>query len=360
VIAALAAGPGLPAVAAAEELKVLTFNVWHGLRQPGEGESRKRFPGEEPERKERRFDWQIEEIRRLDPDVLLLQEVNPNQREARKYARALGYDEVHKVTSCGLHLGALYKIPKNVNEGMAILAKPGLGLRRAGKKRLSGNAKCTASWGFQTRESRYVLFGEIQVGGRKVLLANVHMYSPAFMPPGFRENLGRLVDEGIVSGDQQAEIVGILDKRLDRHVGDVRKLKAEIAKRQRRLATDGVPAPVILGGDFNAEPGTEGLAALLASGLVSATGHAELVTWDPITNEFNYQTGTKQSDPVPTFGIDELVELLAPRRTIARQIDHLFHSPELEASPGRRALDADLDGMFPSDHFGVVATLRLP
>ncbi|MEJ2085996.1 MAG: endonuclease/exonuclease/phosphatase family protein, partial [Acidobacteriota bacterium] len=148
-------------------LEVLSFNVWHGLRS---GENRKKFPGEDAQRAEDRFAYQIQEIQRLDPDVLLLQEVNPNQRQARKYATALGYDEIHKVTSCGLHLGALYKIPKNVNDGIAILAKPELQLRRVGKKRLSGNAKCTASWGFQTKESRYGLFGEIRVGGRKVLV----------------------------------------------------------------------------------------------------------------------------------------------------------------------------------------------
>ena len=46
------------------ELSVMTFNVWHGLRS---GESRKRFPGEDPERFEKRFAWQIEEMKRLAP-----------------------------------------------------------------------------------------------------------------------------------------------------------------------------------------------------------------------------------------------------------------------------------------------------
>ena len=111
-----------PAQEAETKLEVLTFNVWHGRRS---GESRRRFPGEEVGRAERRFERQIEEIRRIDPDVLLLQEVNPNQRQARRYARALGYDEIHKVTSCGIHLGKLYKLPRNVNEGLAILARLG-------------------------------------------------------------------------------------------------------------------------------------------------------------------------------------------------------------------------------------------
>ena len=103
----------------------------------------------------------------------------------------------------------------------------------------------------------------------------------------------------------------------------------------------------------------EEIELLLESGLVSATGVESFPTWDPILNEVNYQTGTKQSEPVPTFGISELVELLAPRRTIARQIDHLFYSPDFSSTSTSRALDRDLDGMFPSDHFGVLTTLRV-
>jgi endonuclease/exonuclease/phosphatase family metal-dependent hydrolase len=356
----LSAALPAPALAEGTTLKVLTFNVWHGRRQPEKEEGNRVFPGEDAERADRRFDFQIEEIKRLDPDLLLFQEVNPNQRQARRYAAALGYDEVHKVTSCGLHLGKLVKIPKNVNEGMAILARPELGLRRAGKKRLSGNAKCTATWGFQTRESRYVLFGEIRVAGQPVLVANVHAYSPAFMPPGFLDDLDGLVDEGTVSAEQRQKIVDVLDSKLDRHVGDMRKLLREIDKRRQRLGRGGASVPVVLGGDFNAEPTGEGIALILGAGFASVTADGGFATWDPVTNKVNFETGTKLSQPVPTFGIQEIEDLLAPRRTLTRQIDHIFYSPELASEPGERVLDQDLDGMFPSDHFGVMATLRLP
>ncbi len=344
---------------AGDTLEVLTFNVWHGRRQPEENESKKVFPGEDAERKERRFAWQIEEIKRLDPDVLLLQEVNPNQREARKYARALGYDELHKVTSCGIHIGKLLKIPRNVNEGLAILARPSLRLRSAGWKRLSGNAWCTATFGIQTRESRFALFGEIEVGGRKVLLANTHLYSPAFMPPNFREDLDALVERGIVTAEHRTEIHGVLDERQARNVREIRDLLVEIEKRRRRLATAGEPAPAILGGDFNTEPGTPGVAVVLERGYASAT-EREVPTWDPVVNQVNYETGTKKSEPFDTREIEELIELLAPRATLARQIDHVFLSPGLETVSVERALDRDRDGIYPSDHFALLATVRLP
>ena len=195
----LLAGVGtVTEVAAAETgdtLKVLTYNVWHGLRS---GESNKRFPGEEPEDKESRFAAQI----RRDPAArirtcILLPGSQP--QSARRHAstlQALGYDEIHKVTSCGLHLGGIYKIPRNMNEGIAILARPELGLKRVGKKRLSGNATCTATYGFQTKESRYALFGEITVGGRSLLVATTHLSAPPFVLSDFEENLEGLVEEG--------------------------------------------------------------------------------------------------------------------------------------------------------------------
>jgi endonuclease/exonuclease/phosphatase family metal-dependent hydrolase len=343
--------------ASGSKVKVLTFNVWHGLRS---GESNKRFPGEDADRMERRFQWQIDEIRRLDPDVLLLQEVNPNQRQARRYAVALGYDEIHKVTSCGLHLGFFYKIPRNVNEGLAILAKPELNLRRAGKKRLSGNAMCTASWGFQTKESRYGLFGVITVNGRPLLLTTTHLSAPPFLLPDFEDNLDRLVRDGTLEADQRAEILAERDRKKARNLGEVRALLQEMERRSRRLAGGADDVPMILSGDFNAEPQSEGIAAVKAAGFQHVGTGADFHTWDPVTNHVNYGIGTKRVEPLPTFGKPEVEELLSHRRTTPRQIDHLFVSPEVTPLSAEMVLNRQNEGIYPSDHFGILATVELP
>lgn len=350
-----------PAIARAEgepgtTLRVMTFNVWHGLRS---GESRKRFPGEESERMEERLAWQIEEIRRLDPDVLLFQEVNPNQRQARRYAEALGYDEIHKVTSCGLHLGALFKIPKNVNEGLAILAKPEFGLRRVGKKRLSGNAMCTASWGFQTKESRYGLFGRIIVDGRHVLVATTHLSSPAFVLPDFDQQLEALVTAGVLTQEQHDEIQAVRETKSRRNLDEAEKMLREITRRASRLnGSDAVP--IIFGGDFNAEPETSSVEAVLAAGYEQAGTGRDLHTWDPITNHENYRIGTRRHDPLPTFDRPEVEELLEHRATTPRQIDHLFVRNDFEIVSAEMVMNRDKDGLYPSDHFGIMATLTLP
>ncbi len=340
---------------AAPTLKVLTLNVWHGLRS---GESKKRFPGEDAERMEKRFNWQIEEIRRLDPDVLLLQEVNPNQKQARRYAAELGYDEIHKVMNCGIHLGKILKIPRNVNEGIAILARPKLKLHRVGKKRLSGNATCSATWGFQTKESRYALFGEITVEGRRVLLATTHLSSPPYVPSGFEQELNRLVQDGVVLEGQREEIVGILHRKRARNLGEVQKLLDQIERRRtRRASSRGVP-PVILAGDFNTEPETESIATIEKELRNVATG-PEFLTWDPVTNHVNYGIGSKRADPLPTFDIPEIRELLGPRLTTSRQIDFIFVSEALESVEATMVMDQERDGILPSDHFAILAVLRL-
>lgn len=335
----------------------MTFNVWHGLRS---GESRKRFPGEDSERMEERFAWQIEEIQRLDPDVLLLQEVNPNQRQARRYAEALGYDEIHKVTSCGLHLGGIYKIPKNVNEGLAILARPELELRRIGKKRLSGNAMCTATWGFQTKESRFGLFGEITVDGRQVLVATTHLSSPAFVLPDFDRELASLVADGTLTQEQHDEIQSIREAKSRRNLSEAKRMLSEISRRASRLGSAGSDSvPIIFGGDFNAEPETSSVEAVLAAGYELVGTGPDFHTWDPITNHENYGIGTRRHDPLPTFDRPEVQELLAHRATTPRQIDHLFVNSGFEVVSVEMVMNRERGGILPSDHFGILATLEL-
>ena len=362
LVTALVISLGLPLPALASDgsgptLSVLTFNVWHGVRS---GESRKKFPGEEPDRFEKRFAWQIEELRRLDPDVMFFQEVNPNQPLSRRYAEALGYDEIHKVTSCGLHLGAIYKIPKNVNEGVAILAKPELGLRRVGKKRLSGDAMCSATWGFQTKESRYVLFGEITVDGRRALLATTHLASPSFTPADFDQQLEALVEADELTAGQRDEILAARDRKLDRNTRESQRLLREIDRIRARIAVPATEMPVILGGDFNAEADRPGIIEIRQAGFAEVASGPDYLTWNPVINEENYTIGTRRHYSLPTFDVPEIEAMLDQRHDSPRQIDHLFVSEGIETLAAEMVLNEAKNGIYPSDHFGILATLRLP
>lgn len=338
-----------------ETLRVLTFNTWHGLRS---GESNTRFPGEDKERSARRFDWQIEEIQRLDPDVLLFQEVNPIARKARSYAEALGYDVIYKATSCGVHVWPI-KIPANMNEGLAILARPGLGLERVGSKRLSGNASCTPSVGFQTKESRYVLLGRITVAGRPVLLATTHLSAPPFLPPSFEPTLDALVEEGKLTAEQRSEILAARDRKRDRNTREAEGLLAEIEKHRAALGSNGATPAAVLGGDFNSEPGTPSVAAVVAAGFEIVGTGPGFETWDPVANHRNYGIGTRRAYSVPTFDLPEIEKELDLRSTTPRQIDWLFAAGDLEPDAAEMVMNRDEDGLLPSDHFGILVELRV-
>ena len=332
------------------ELRVLTFNVWHGLRPDG---GKLRLEGEDPARKEERFDWQIEQLRELDADVLLLQEVNPNQRQSRRYAAALGMDEIHKVASCGVHLGPI-KIPANVNEGLAILARPELRLRRVGTKRLSGNARCAAGWGFQTKESRYVLFGEVDLAGARVLVANTHLSAPPHVLPGFETRLREMVLEGSLEAQQRRTIVDTLERKRARNLAEVDRLLVEIEWRTSQYAG------VILGGDFNASPGSASIRSVEAAGLRAAASGPGFETWDPIRNAENKAIGERLASQLPTYGKPELDDWLRRRDEVARQIDYVFVSQEWRVGDAALVLEGGKEGLLASDHFGVLVMLAQP
>jgi endonuclease/exonuclease/phosphatase family metal-dependent hydrolase len=337
-----------------QTLRILTFNVWHGLRS---GESKCRFPGEDRERGDRRLDWQIEEIKRLDPDVLLLQEVNRIAPQARRYAEALGYDVIYKATGCGVHIWPI-KIPSNMNEGLAILARPELGLVRVGSRRLSGDARCTPSIGFQTKESRYVLLGEITVSGRPVLLATTHLSAPAYTPPDFAATLDGLVEEGKLTVEQRAEILEVRDRKVDRNTREAEGALSEIDRHRKALAA-GRPWPAVLGGDFNAMPGAPSVSAVQAAGFEIVGTGPEFLTWDPVANHVNNEIGARRYDSLPTFDVHEIKEQLAYRNTTPRQIDWLFVDGGLEPVSAEMVLGHDKDGVLPSDHFGILVEVRI-
>jgi endonuclease/exonuclease/phosphatase family metal-dependent hydrolase len=341
----------LPVELSADEgLAVLTLNAWHGLAGELEGLS---LPGEPKERREERLAWQVEELRRLAPDVLLLQEMNPAARQARRYARELGYEEIHRVVNCGVRLGPI-GVPRNLHEGLAILARPGLGLRKVAAVRLSGNGRCGSLGGLQTTESRGALVGEIRWRGRRVLLVTTHLSHPPSVSPGFAAALGALLDRGALDGQQLGEILGTLEGRRGRNRQEALRL-ARFVEALRRERGGKEELPVILGGDLNADPRSPTLETFERAGLFAVEGTVPLPTWDPLRNGTNQSLGALSTPPLPTFGLPEVAALLDARLETPRQIDHLLLTSELEAVRVELVLDQEDEGILPSDHFGLLA-----
>jgi endonuclease/exonuclease/phosphatase family metal-dependent hydrolase len=134
--------------------------------------------------------------------------------------------------------------------------------------------------------------------------------------------------------------------------GHVREVQLrEIALHIESLAAPGA-FPAILVGDFNAEPDSDEIRFL--RGLTSLGGTRRVYFQDAFA---------LAGDGSPGFTFAGRNPFAAPLREPDRRVDYIFVRGRDERCRGlpldaRVCFDEGVDGTFPSDHFGVIATLR--
>ena len=306
-------------------LKVLTINVWSGLDYRGIfsfGEY------ESDEIREKRFEVLVKQIKMLQPDVVFLQEANPVGRFSAKLADELGFDEIHQVCNGGIKLGPL-GLPSNFKEGIAILVRKDLHLEEYHTSKLKG---AFGVYGdiltIHFNESRFFIVGKIRLNDTPIYLINTHLGSePPFDSDGVQK--------------RNAEVEHILSyvEELNDH-------------------------PIILGGDFNASPESDEIKKISNSKvLFDSYSHASAdkkYTWDPSrntnikysTNHFDARGETLTEDEIKSADYDN----------IPRKIDYIFLSKKFSLDDVKSTsivLDSLMDGLFASDHFGVLTEISL-
>src|SRR4051812_38490295 len=115
-------------------MKLITYNVWHGLN----GSGILKFGELEPAgRRTERIHYQLRNLQQLDPDILFLQEMNPVMELSRQFARVLGMSVVSQIDQTGIKIleGGF---PSNLQSGLSILAKRKWNLKKVGGIKLSG------------------------------------------------------------------------------------------------------------------------------------------------------------------------------------------------------------------------------
>ena len=93
---------------------------------------------------------------------------------------------------------------------------------------------------------------------------------------------------------------------------------------------------------------------------MEAPADRNFLTWNPVVNEENYTIGTRRHYSLPTFDKPEIEAMLDQRHDTPRQIDHIFVSAGIEVVSVEMVMTEAKNGIYPSDHFGILATLRLP
>lgn len=296
----------------AASLKITTHNLWHGFGTAGTG----RFSSLEStrERKQRERE-QACVIRDLGADVYLLQEFNGIPRRAPRWAGQLRMDLHSQLDAVGFKVfGVGY--PAHLASGLVTLTRPERRARPLGAISLDQNIFNPMSpfLSLQTREEHFALLDEVIVGGTRILLANVHLH-------------------GDVDGDaRRAREIGVLLDDLDARADDFDLL--------------------VVGGDFNADPGEEVARRMIDAGYVdawtSSRGADPGYTFDETTNPLTRTVADRTQAP--------RTPELAARERRPRRIDYVWiRDPRTLVRVDR--IDLIKTAPAVSDHYGVCVDL---
>lgn len=266
---------------------MLTYNVLHGFEVRGWTVS----AGDSIATQAARFDFQSRQLSLVQPDVILLQEVNPLPEKAEAYVTALKtsaaqYSEVHQVDACGICLFGLGIIP-GLKNGLAVLLKAPLRIRKVDGLKLSGGiGGCGDFFGLQLNEFRYALIAEIEnpVTGNKFLAVNLHLHSGIERTAYFLQRVNEVEEQGILRPEELQDFVAALDEDQNRRLDEIRVLIKELL----RLQAEGTYLGTVVGGDFNFEPDSPEYRELRRAGLrdtyVITSPRGNLYSYDPEQN----------------------------------------------------------------------------
>lgn len=148
-----------PELMPSDKVTFLTYDALNGL-EVGHFWVR---PGESSEQRAARFSRRIRRLAEVQPDLILLQEVNPLPDMAEDYIRALvemgfQYAEVHQLDAWGLRLAPVVAILPGLNNGLVFLTEAPLRVRKLEGLKLSGGiGGCHDFWDVQFGELLYAL-----------------------------------------------------------------------------------------------------------------------------------------------------------------------------------------------------------
>lgn len=346
-------------------MRLLTFNLWHGLSPKGP----LAFEALEPDgRRHLRERLQVEVLKKLNPDICLFQEVNPVVPRVGQLARALGMSAEYQPDLVGTKLfGAGF--PLNLNSGLAILSQQNLGLRWVNALSLSRpGVRLVRNWAsWQLREERFAVFCETLIPNwGRVLLVNTHLHHGLENTPEFMNKIHDLADELALSPSMMADLKERVVRGDQRRKNEAQVLLEELDRLEKRYEV------ILIGGDFNAEPRNALFEPFKARGFrdvwAEAQPETDGFTFDRLKNEANHVLQSHFPAPLMVEDLtfsgkvkDALVQLARAQDGRPRRIDYLWmrsrsvqihvNSVELVGSPNP-------EGLAPSDHFGVCADLE--
>ena len=356
-----------------QRIRLLTYNTLHGLEPSGLTVK----ASESKDARKARLEVQFRQLSAIQPDVMLLQEVNPLPEMAEQYVAALkgyglDYRAVHQVDACGVRLAPSLAVVPGLNNGLAVLAKAPLKLRKVEGLKLSGGfGRCDDYAGFQTGELRYALIAEVENPdtGKKLLTVSLHLHSGIERNAFFIQKINDAVNSGEARREDLDGIVTAMEQDQERRLQEIRLL----VKKLQTLYSAGSYLGVIVGGDFNFEPYDPEYGELERAGLkdiyAMASPETEVYSLDPQRNVIAGQ-GIREVPSALRAAMKRLPEsqqekiLAGYQKGIseARRVDFLF----LMRNPSENPVGCFMHELFGqsdsasaapgSDHYGVLVT----
>ncbi len=365
-------------------LRVLTYNLWHGLNPEGQ----LLFEELEPQsRRQRRFQQQDQVIfKEAFPhtrgfDVAFLQEVSPLPKRLKSWLSQDFLRGQGQMDSAGLKLFGLGP-PFNLKSGLVTLTHRDWSARKLKSLQLSGRASISSWASLQLEESRWALAHEMlhpQWG--RVLLINVHLHHGLQWDHEVEAALEDWVQGYKISPHDRARVFALLRAGSQRRLKEVQRLLRFVAEAESAYGL------VILGGDFNSTLNTEEFSRLLEAGFVEAWSQwgrgGQGLSFDPGANRANHQLlqhfhpswlkeleemkreqGASRAQAERAGGALEALEaLLGQLESRPRRIDALLvknRHPRFKPSPQSSVRLIGVEptlGLMPSDHFGLALEL---
>jgi endonuclease/exonuclease/phosphatase family metal-dependent hydrolase len=347
-------------------MRVLTFNLWHGLSPS----TPLAFEALEPKaRRELRETMQLETLKSISPDIAFLQEVNPIKQRAPLLEDALEAQSDTQLDLVGLKLLGV-GLPLNLNSGLMTAVKDRWPLKRLEAISLSRPGfNLVKRWGsWQLREERFALFSETLLPHwGKVLLVNTHFHHGLEATPAYLSELEKAADQLELPASMVSELKERVMKGNERRAQELHVLMKKLDRLSQRHSV------VLLAGDFNSTPDSAVAGALREHGFRDAwteAGNSEPgFTFDPPANPANH---ILQAEFPLTLLIEDLsfsskiretlLGMARKHETRPRRIDFLWFRTRGLSLKVKKAELVGLpngEGLAPSDHFGVCADFEV-
>jgi endonuclease/exonuclease/phosphatase family metal-dependent hydrolase len=324
------------------EVRILTINIWSGLTYRGIFKM-----GRYPDNPKRRYDLLVTEIRKLAPDIIVIQEANPLPRYAERLAADLDHRVIFGVALGGIRFGS-FGIPINLREGDAILVKKPWTIEEFGRKRLGGWGIVANWFCFHFGEITQALLGRAVVNAKPLYIYGIHLHAGPFHGSAFDTAVERLSRD--LSHEKAEEAKKTAEKDIERRKREIANLMMFVEK----TLPAGMPAVIL--GDFNTTAESGELDPLLGDGKWVDTfrlknPYDEGPTWDPSNNP-NFRQKSVAPKPYDILN--------AHHDHHSYRIDFILVSGNIPRDRilGSRVVLTPEDGFSVSDHYGVLTTLK--